>query len=187
MKRLIVLASSVVMMVAATVVAKELESGLPKGERLGAFNVIKCAGEEADTVAIGEKLCYRCRNGSRPQVMVFTRSTGKEVTAFTKLLDEHVKKFEDQQLRVFVNVMGESKASAEKMAEKLATDAGTKNIPYVVPVEFENGPADYGINPKAELTVVIGNDNKVVANFAFESVEKLETKDIVASVKEMLK
>lgn len=186
MKLLMSLTVAAAMLCVSPAIAKDFESGLQKGASLGAFDVVKCAGEEADTVALGDKLCYRCRNGSRPQVIVFTRSTGKEVTELVKKLDAHVKKFDSEQLRAFVNVMGESKQGATKSVETLAASAKTKNIPYVVPVEFENGPENYGINPKAELTIIVANESKVVANFAVESVDKFDSKAVLASVKKML-
>ena len=38
--------------------AEELESGLPVGKFVGAFDVVKCAGPD-DGVQIGQQLCYR--------------------------------------------------------------------------------------------------------------------------------
>ena len=43
---------------AAAVGAEELKSGLPVGEFVGAFDVVKCAGPD-DGVKIGRQLCYR--------------------------------------------------------------------------------------------------------------------------------
>ena len=37
-----------------------------------------------------------------------------------------------------------------------------REVPLVVPVEFENGPADYGINPAAEVTVIVAKGGKVI-------------------------
>lgn len=193
MKSLLSIAGAIALLFATTLVAEEakkgasksVESGLQTGKRLGAFDVVKCAGEEADNVPIGEKLCYRCRNGSRPQVMVFTKSTDKKVTELVKQLDEHIAKFEDEQLRAFVSVMGESKAAAEKSVKQLAASAKTKSVPFVVPVEFENGPENYALNPKAEVTIIVGNKSTVVANFAYAKADKLDVDAIVGSVKKM--
>ena len=44
----------------------------------------KGAGAEQDGVKEGKNLCYRCRNGARPQVMVFTRSTDPAVVDLVK-------------------------------------------------------------------------------------------------------
>lgn len=194
MKSMLSFAAGIALLFSATLVAEEatkkteksVESGLQAGKSLGAFDVVKCAGEEADNVPIGEKLCYRCRNGSRPQVMVFTKSTDKKVVELVKQLDAHIEKFEDEQLRAFVNVMGESKASAEKSVEKLAKSSKSKSVPFVVPVEFENGPENYALNPKAEVTIIVGNKSKVVANFAYATADTLDIDAVVGSVKKML-
>lgn len=185
MKRFVGLALSAVLF-ASTAMAADFKSGPEAGKRLGAFDVVKCAGAEDDSVEVGKKLCYRCKNGSRPQVIVFTKSTGEEVTKLAKLLDTHVKKFEEEQLRAFVNVLGESKDAADAQAKKLAKAAKTEMIPFVVPVEFANGPENYGLNPKAEVTIVIANESKIVSSFGFKSAEKLDAEAITKTVKKML-
>ncbi len=185
MKRFVGLALSAVLF-ASTAFAADFKSGPEAGKRLGAFDVVKCAGAEDDNVEVGKKLCYRCKNGSRPQVIVFTKSTGDEVKKLAKVLDTHVKKFEEEQLRAFVNVLGESKDAATAQAEKLAKATKTEMIPFVVPVEFENGPEDYGLNSKAEVTVVIANNSKIVSSFGFESAKKLDAEAITKAVKKML-
>lgn len=186
MKRMMSLAIAVAMLFTSAVSAEELKSGLKKGEGIGAFDVTKCAGEEADTVPLGKKLCYRCKNGARPQVMVFTRSSDKNVVKLVSELDAHVKKFEEEQLRAFVNMLGESRDAASDAVKKLAKTTKSKKIPYVVPVEFENGPEDYGLNPKAEITIILANESKVVANFAVAKAKDLDVAAVLSGVKKML-
>jgi hypothetical protein len=55
----------------------------------------------------------------------------------------------------------------ETQAKQLSEKTSPKNVPIVVPVEFEDGPKDFGINPKAEVTVMLYKGLKVVANHAF--------------------
>lgn len=146
--------------------AEEVKSGLGAGEKIPAFIVAKVGGADADGVEVGKELCYRCKYGARPQVMVFTRTTGGEVASLTKQLNEVVAANADKQLTAFVNVMNADKTAAEKAAKELAA-GGSKNVPVVVPVENENGPANYGINPDAEVTVLIANKMAVVASHGF--------------------
>jgi len=146
--------------------AEEVKSGLAAGEGIPPFIVTKVGGAEADGVEVGKDLCYRCKNGARPQVMVFTRSTSGEVVNLVKELNSAVTKNEAAQLTSFVNVMNADKAAADKGAKDLAA-AGSAKVPVVVPVENENGPANYGINPDAEVTVIIANKTKVIASHGF--------------------
>lgn len=185
MKRLMSLAVACTMLLASAVVAeeaKEMKSGLAEGKAIGAFYVTKVAGAEDDGKSAGDNLCYRCKNGSRPQVMVFTRSTDDKVVSLVKKLDGQLEKSEDVQLKAFVNILSESKDVAMDEGKKLASASKAKQIPFVVPNEFENGPEDYGINPKAELTIIFANEGKVVANHAVASVKDLDVDQVLAKI-----
>lgn len=165
---------------------KEIKSGLQTGDRAGAFFVTKIAGAEKDGVKTGRNLCYRCKNGARPQVMVFTRSTDKKVVAFIKSLDEAIAKNEDKQLRGFVNLLGEDKEELTETAKKVTADSKTKNVPFVVPNEFENGPDDYGINAKAEVTILLVKGLKVQANHSVAKASDLDAKKVVKDLEKIL-
>lgn len=162
-------------------VAGEIKSGLEPGSPIGAFDVVKCSGASEDGVAVGQQLCYRCKYGKRPMVMVFARSTDGELATLIKKLDEAVAANGDKNLKAFVNVMGSDREAAEATANKL----GSANVPSVVPVEFENGPANYGINPKAGVTVILASESKVVANYAVDGA--LSASDVEAIVAQLPK
>lgn len=170
----------------AVAVGEELKSGPQTGDQLGAFYVTKCAGAEDDGVEEGKNLCYRCRNGAKPQVVVFTRSIDPEVVEFVKQLDEAITKNSDARLTGFVNVLNEDKDEASAAAKKLAETSKTNNVPFVVPNESENGPDNYGINPKAEITVILASELGVKANFAVASAKELKTKKIIRDIKKIL-
>jgi len=145
--------------------AGEVKSGLETGAKIGPFQVVKVGGAPSDGVGDGDQLCYRCKNGAKPQVMVFTRVGGEAVAKLTKELNAAVAANEDKNLTAFVNVMGD-KAAAEKEAKTLA--AGSDKVPVVLPVELENGPANYGINPDADVTILIANKSTVVSSKGFK-------------------
>ncbi len=166
--------------------AEDIKSGLKEGDAIGAFDVTKCAGAEKDKVAVGDNLCYRCKNGSRPQVMVFTRSTDEKVVALVKQLDEQIKKNEEAQLKAFVNYLGDSKDSASDAAKKLAATTKAENIPFVVPNEYENGPEDYGINAKAAITIIMASEGKVKANYAAAKASDLDVAAVIGDLKKIL-
>ena len=138
---------------------------------------------------VGDQLCYRCKNGARPQVMVFTRSTSGQVAELAKQLNSAVAANEDKQLTAFINVMGTNKDAAEKSATALAESAKTDKVPVVVPVENENGPANYGINPDAEVTVIVANKSTVIAShgFAAGKFDKAAVETVLSDVKSALK
>jgi hypothetical protein len=144
--------------------AEDAKSGLPVGASIGAFDVVKVGGAVDDGVGVGTQLCYRCKNGARPQVMVFARKSDATLASLVKGLDEAVSKNSEKQLKAFVNILGADKDKAEATAKALATETKSANVPLVVPVEFENGPDNYGISPSAEVTVLLCVGGKVKAN-----------------------
>lgn len=173
---------------AGAVFAAEFQSGLQKDQPIPAFYVTKVAGPE-DGVKVGDNLCYRCKYGARPQVMIFSRTTDERLASLVKQLDQAIAKNEDKQLKAFVNILADSKDAADAAAKAFAAKAGSANVPVVVPNEFANGPDNYGINPKAELTVIIAKQSKVVSNHAYEkdsfceSCLKEVVDDVLAAVK----
>lgn len=182
MKLKILAIAVAVMSLTSWSMAEEIKSGLKVGEDVGPFDVTKLAGAENDSVKVGQQLCYRCKNGSRPQVMVFTRSTDEKVLALVKKLDAQMAKNSDKQLRGFVNLLGENKDAAADSAKKLAANSKVSNVPFVVPNEYENGPADYGLNAKAEITVLVAKEGKVTANHAYAKAKDLDVDTIVKDI-----
>lgn len=165
---------------------EELKSGLQPGQPIGAFDVLKCAGAADDGVKVGAQLCYRCKYGSRPMVMVFSRSSAEPVVKLAKELDAAVAKNSDKQLKAFVNLLGSDREQIETTAKQIGEKNKLANVPVVVPVEFENGPDDYGINPKAEVTVLVAKGGKITASHAFAKGE-LNDKAVASVVAEAQK
>ena len=187
MRQLTVFTTAIALFCCASMLsAEETKSGLQAGEMIGAFYVTKLCGAAEDGVEVGQNLCYRCKNGGRPQVMVFTRSNGENVVKLIQKLDAAIPQNTDKQLRAFVNYLGENKSSAQADAEKLAKSAKAKNVPFVLPNEFENGPNDYGINPKAEVTIILAEGGKVKANHAVASAKELKVDAVIADLAEIL-
>ena len=184
---LVALMASALTLNAEEAAKKEIKSGPQKDDSIGAFYVTKLCGAEDDGIAEGKNLCYRCRNGNRPQVMVFTRSTDPKVVDLVKKLDAAVTKNEDASLRAFVSVMGEDKEDVTASAKKFAAKTGAKHIPFVIPNEFENGPENYGINSKAAVTVVLASDSDVKASHAFASADDLNVDAVLADLAMIVK
>jgi hypothetical protein len=178
-------ACSLALALAAVAVAGELKSGPQPDQAIGPFDVVKCGGGTDDDVSVGEQLCYRCRYGNRPMVMVFTRTVNDTVAALTSKLNEEVAEHKDAKLSAFVNLIGDdNREPLEAQAKDLAKKAKAAHVPVVVPVESANGPEDYSLNPKAEVTVILAVRGKVKASLAFES-GKLDEKAVDAILEQV--
>lgn len=186
MKLRISMMTATLLVMASFAQAEDIKSGLQAGEFVGPFFVTKLAGANNDGVKIGMPLCYRCKNGRRPQVIVFTRSADAKVVELVKRLDAVLEKNSKQQLRAFVNYLGADKNAAANSAKQLAKESEAKNVPFVVPYEFENGPVDYSLNAKAEVTIILAGGGEVKANHAFSSAKELNVKDVIADIAKIL-
>ena len=186
MKRFIACAVAAVMMFGASVSAEEVKSGVQSGSPIGAFFVEKIAGADEDGVTVGKNLCYRCKNGGRPQVVIFTRSADPQVINLIDRLDTEIAKNSKKQLRAFVNYLGDDKRSATKGAKVLAEKTKAKNVPFVLPNEFENGPDNYGLNADAEVTIIMASGLKVKANHAFTVGKDVNVEAVVKDLSKIL-
>ena len=153
--------------VTTAVSADEIKSGLQPGQSIGAFDVKKCAGASEDGVSVDQTLCYRCKYGMRPMVMVFARSADDSLASVVKQLDSAVAKNSEKQLKAFVNILGEDRKALEATAKDFGSKNNFANVPIVVPEESDNGPENYGINPKAAVTVIVAAGGKVKASHGF--------------------
>jgi hypothetical protein len=158
----------------ATGMAFAVKSGLDAGEAPAAFNVKDITGPSK-----GTSLCYRCQYGAKPVACVFTREITPEVTALIQEIDKQVGANKDKNMSAFVVLLAEDADAAAKQLEKVAADAGVKNVPLTV-YDGAAGPEQYKIAKDAAVTVLMWNKSRVQVNHAFEK-GKL-TKDEVTKV-----
>jgi hypothetical protein len=146
--------------------AELLKSGPQVGDSVGAFQVVKAAGAEGDGVAVGDQLCYRCKMGNRPMVMIFAHKADESLAKLAKKVDAVVAENSSKKMGSFVNLLGDKSEELKAEGAKFVQDNGIKHIAIVVPKDQPNGPADYSLSDKAEVTVLIYRQGTVVANFA---------------------
>ena len=166
----------------AVVASAEVTSGPAVGDMVGAFTVTKVTGNPDDGVADGRTLCYRCKMGQRPVVMIFARSADEKLAKLCKELDEEFEEHADDKLTGFVNMIGSDAESLKKASADFVAKHGIKRLAFVVPEDTQHGPPDFKIAPDADLTVVCYKGGKVQANHAF-SKGQLDDAKIEAIVK----
>ena len=176
------LAAIVVVLATAATAFAEVTSGPQVGETVGAFTVTKVTGNPDDGVADGRNLCYRCKMGQRPVVMVFARSADEKLAKLLKKIEEEVEEHQDEKLSSFVNMIGTDAESLKKAAAEFATKHGIKRIAFVVPDDLQHGPPEFKIAPDADVTVICYKGGKVQANHAFAK-DGLSDEKIAAVVK----
>lgn len=168
---------------------KSLQSGPQAGEILLPFKVEKCAGNEADKVKLGQKLCYRCMLGNRPVVAVFARTPDKRLAKLLHELDAMIEKHQRRKLASFVSLLGKDKKQLRKAAKELVETAKLKHIAVVVPDEHAQGPSQYKIHPRADLTVLAYKEGRVQANITLgkNKLDEKSSKAITTAATNLVK
>jgi hypothetical protein len=157
---------------------------LEKGDSVGVFYVTKVAGAEDDGVKEGQELCYRCRYGSRPLVMVFTRETGGKLPELVKTIDAVVGEDDQSQLRGLVTFLGDDVAKVKEEASKFAGKAATKHVPVVIAKETQTGPKNYKLGD-SPVTIVVAVDSQVVATHRC-AADEIDIRLVMGEVKRVL-
>ena len=119
--------------------------------------------------------------------MVFAKETGDNLTSLVKQIDKLVADNKKSNMSSFINIIGEDRDKLEATAKKLGEPL--KNVAVVVPVEFEAGPKDFGVNPEAGVTVLIYQKLKVLGNHAIApgKLDDKKIKEIIDDATKLLK
>lgn len=158
---------------------------LQQGDAVGVFYVTKVAGAEDDGVEPGEDLCYRCRYGSSPMIMVFVRDTGGNVVDLLKQIDAAVAAHEDCRLKGLLTLIGEDASKLKEEASKLALSAAVKHVPVVIAKETKTGPLNYKLPGESAVSIVVAKDSQVV-NTHFFSVGTIDVAAVMKEVRQIL-
>jgi hypothetical protein len=142
-----------------------LQSGLKVGEKVPTFYVRAVTGPLKN-----KSVCYVCRNGDRPVVMIFVRQITPELKRLLKGIDDEVDRHRAAGLRSFAVFLAGENDELLPRVQTLAFDEKI-NLPLTIAAAPSDGSAGRTIHPDAAVTVVLYRDQTVTANFALRSAE----------------
>lgn len=153
-----------------------LQSGLKVGEKVPTFYVRAITGPLKN-----KSVCYVCRNGDRPVVMLFIRQITPELKKLLKGIDDEVDQHRAEGLRSFgVFVASDSKELLPQV-QTLAFDEKI-GLPLTIAAAPSDGSAGRSIHPDAAVTVILYRAQTVIANFAYRA-EELKAEESEAVLK----
>jgi len=156
-----------------------LQSGLKVGEKVPTFYVRAITGPLKN-----KSVCYVCRNGDRPVVMLFVRQITPELKTLLKRIDDEVDGHRASGLRSFaVFVAGDGKELLPQV-QTLAFDEKI-NLPLTIAAAPSDGSAGRSIHPDAVVTIILYRDQVVTANFAYraDELKAEQTATVVKSIR----
>lgn len=133
-----------------------------------------------------KKECLVCRNGNNPVAMIFAREPSEQLTSLITKLDAETVKNADKNMGSFAIFCNDS----EGLAAKLKDLAQTKKLQkFTLAIDNPTGPEPYNISKDADVTVVLYNKSKVIANYTFKKgqLSSGDVEKIVAEASKIVK
>jgi hypothetical protein len=140
-------------------------SGLPAGQRTGPYAAVISTGPER-----GRSHCYICETGERPAVIVFARSLSRELGPLAENLDKALADHKAADLRGWMTFLRADQLKFDPQVVHWSQQHALKRLPLGI-FEDAGGPPAYRLNQEADITVLVCDKQKVVANFAFRTGE----------------
>lgn len=168
---------------------EKLTSGIAVGEFVVGFESTKCGGATGDGVKTGSELCYVCKYEERPVVLIFARTAGPGLARLVQQLDALIPKHKKKQLAGIVTLIGAEATVLQKRAKQFALRSKISHVPVLVPLtKTVNGPKDFQLSTKADVTVLMYVAGTVKANFALsaKSLTQKNVKRILADVSKIV-
>lgn len=156
--------------------AEPLRSGLKVGEKVQTFYVRAITGPLKN-----KSVCYVCRNGDRPVVMIFVRRITPELKKLLKAIDAEIDAHRAAGLRGFGVFLAGDGNELLPQVQTLAFDEKI-NLPLTIAAAPSDGSAGGTIHPDAAVTVMLYRDQTVAANFAYRA-DELQEREIERIIK----
>jgi hypothetical protein len=161
---------------------QSIESGRAIGQSVPSFYVRAVTGPLRN-----KSVCYVCRNGSRPCVMVLFRETSPVLGTLLKKIDKVVDRNRAKGLRSFGVLISPEPGRAISRLQTMAFNQKI-TLPLSVATDVVGSPSCQNIHKQAEVTVVLYRRQKVVERFGFRSKElgTAGTAQVLARIKRLL-
>lgn len=135
-------------------------SGPQVGEKLPGFKVKGVSGDSA-----GKELDFVKTADGKPIVLVFVHDVNRISMSFTRTLTTYSASRAKDGLHTGVVWLADDVTEAENTIKRVG-HALAKDAPLGISPDGKEGPGSYGLNRTMMLTVLVGKENKVTANFA---------------------
>jgi hypothetical protein len=150
----------VIALVGSALAQEKVFSGPQPGENLAPFKVRGVLDPDA-----GKDLDYVTAAKGKPLVLVFVHDLNRQSIGLVRVLTGYTKTRTKDGLTTGVVWLADDASEAENTIKRIK-HALTEGVPIGVSPDGREGPGSYGLNRKAQLTILVGNQDKVTANFA---------------------
>lgn len=161
---------------------ERIRSGPEIGSTIHQFFVRAVTGPHRN-----RSVCYVCRYGSRPVVMVLIQQSDPKVATLLKAVDELVDDNRISGLRSFGVLVTDESAQAVPVLQTLAFDERIR-MPLTAATTAIAGPGCHNLHEEAATTVILYRNQQAVRNFAFArgQISEASIQPLVKGIRQML-
>jgi hypothetical protein len=135
-------------------------SGPQVGEKLKPFKVRGVFDDDA-----GKDLDFVTKADGKPILLVFVHDANRPSIGLTRVLMNYAGTRAKDGLTSGTVWLSDDATEAEAALKRMR-HALAKDVPIGISPDGKEGPGAYGLNRNVTLTILVGKDNKVTANFA---------------------
>jgi hypothetical protein len=135
-------------------------SGPQVGEKLPGFKVRGVFDKDA-----GKELDFVTQAAGKPIVLIFVHDVNRQSISMTRILSQYTASRAKEGLATGVVWLDDDATAAENTLKRIK-HALAQNAPIGISLDGREGPGSLGLNRNVTLTILVGKEGKVTANFA---------------------
>ncbi len=155
-------------------------SGPQKGEPLPQINVLLAygvdRGQEIDVVSASE---------GKPTLLVLVNGANRPAARLTRVLMNYAEMRTEEELFAAVVWLDGDRSAAEQYLQQAISWWGMGR-PVGISLDGAEGPGSYGLNRDVNLTILIANENRVIANYALVQPSETDAPKILQDVVKLI-
>src|SRR5262245_1161248 len=160
MPRLLWSIAAIVLATGHSPAQEKVFSGPQVGEKLKPFKVRGVFDDDA-----GKDLDFVTKAGGKPLLLVFVHEANRPSIGLSRVLLNYATTRAKDGLTSGTVWLSDDATEAESALKRMR-HALAKDAPVGISTDGKEGPGAYGLNRNVTLTILVGKDNKVTANFA---------------------
>jgi hypothetical protein len=176
-RNILAIVSLVVCSVSAAAHA-DVASGPGEGNKIEPFKVVVVAGESA-----GKEVDFVTDRKEKPTVFVLVASDkfSRPIAKFIKVLDDKLQA-DRQDVDIIAVWLTDDVASSKEYLPKAHQSLKTNRTSWTVFAGQKTGPETWGVNPDADVTVVVSDGAKAKFSQGYRSINETEVPKVIEAL-----
>jgi hypothetical protein len=164
-----------------TLTTADVTSGPQVGDKIGDFKALGFSGPEA-----GKEFQFLTQTKGQATLVVFVHKITRPALQLLRPVDDYAAKQEKLSAHVIWLTGDKGDKDETKAFLERAKNSLNLQTPVSICLEGNAGPAAYGLNDMATVTVLVVKDGKVMANFAYADPNGTVAREVIGAVAKAL-